>query len=428
MKLRKSIKVHVNSAPVATVPSWFTTAPGGSARPIGQWFVIPGTDVGTMEAAVPGKRIGSALAYGGAAFDQVRKSFILPGGGGHSDIPDCGPVVLELDLRNNTTCAWQKLTAGSTNPNYVTNQLVQNYGIAHNPPGQYYYCHNFRNVLTDGLPQTMHFYNMCVVDPQGRVWQGANDGHTNPVMGSSARFYWDRNAINNGLQGWTEVGCAFLPVSTFDGVTPTVGYDTSRTGYAHASGASAHYDSVTNRIYMVTGVFKAYSYSVSNPSDVTSHWGGVGGHAAVIWSEKRAIIGYTYDPYSSIFRIWVANLDTGVLTNVQNLAAPTQMDSACFCLNKTGNNGNGEVYVWRGDISPTRRIEILKLPANLLSATYSWSSYTPPGGVDPVGPTDFRIFNRCVLVNDMGNGEKALVTSPRADGPAYAMRVPNGGF
>jgi hypothetical protein len=85
------------------------------------------------------------------------------------------------------------------------------------------------------------------------------------------------------------------------------------------------------------------------------------------------------------------------------------------------------ILVW--DTSCGASVRKLSIPANPLSNGYTWSTINPASGnsVVPPGPldSDFRgAFSKFNMIENMGNGQSALVFVGRTTGQTYVFKLP----
>jgi hypothetical protein len=386
------------TAPV-TAPSWFTSAA------YGEWFVVPGTTTGTIAAA--GGSVQVVASYSGAALDQNRKTMVISMSGGHSDIPTLGTCVWELDFRN-TTCAWQRMITGSTAAVHP-----DDYGM-----------YNSLQRRIDGMPQTAHLYGKTVCDGAGRVWMFHHGGQGNPVYGSTVNWYWDRNLLSNGLQGYVCTGVS----------APTWNEPNSSSPECFAT-----YDRVTDRIYFHSRTYLAglgnrvgYWIAPSDPTTInaltTTNASHPGSHCAQAIAGKGVVVGVTNDGLENIVkdRVWALNQATGAYTFPSVTGSfPVYTKGMGFAALPSGNGGNGVIYAQ----GIGKNVHRLTLPSDPFAASgYAWSEYAPVGGVTPTNGQVTGTNGRFNLIEDMGNGEPMLVMVNSTTEPVYAMRMPAGGI
>jgi hypothetical protein len=82
------------------------------------------------------------------------------------------------------------------------------------------------------------------------------------------------------------------------------------------------------------------------------------------------------------------------------------------------------VFCWDGYGTSLRK---LKIPADPISGSWVWSEVTAAGGgATPTASPAAGAFGKFNIVDDMGNGQAALVVVNAIDEPTYVYRMPEG--
>jgi hypothetical protein len=374
----------VVSAPGA--PSWF------SAQTVKTWS----TPVTNTIASVGSGNAGIINPWTGGCADQVRGELLLVANGGHGDYS--GNEVYALALRA-ASPSWVRLT----NPSAATGGTD-----ASNSQGNY----------GDGRMRPVHGWNQTTF-ANGRAWVCGMGGMYLSGNNSSAVWSFNRDAVGSGP----------FPVAnapwTYHGLAHT------DTGNMIMDGGVAAYDRVSGLVWAVPGIGTSSdgraAFSVNATSGAITRYAmgtnaPAGGHWAAIaydTSPRVMIIGTKQGP------IRVINLETQTISDAIVSGSPSGAVEYCGA---HYHQPSRAVLVYNTDFGTT--IRKLKIPANPITGTYVWSAVTAAtGGASPPGTLDanFRgVWNKFQLIEDMGNGQGALVTVHRVTGATYVYKLPVG--
>ena len=83
-----------------------------------------------------------------------------------------------------------------------------------------------------------------------------------------------------------------------------------------------------------------------------------------------------------------------------------------------------KIYVYKPQFGST--IYTLSVPADMVNGTYTWSSITA-GGVKPtLGASTNSNFTHFNIIQDMGDGQGALITNNAKDASTFMYKLPRG--
>jgi len=383
-----------------TAPSWFLNMPEKT------WVQASTNTLDSVkppnlpEGATGHKAV--CVAWTGGCVDPVRGELILAANGGHNDY--YGNEVYAIQLKSESP-KWVRLT----DPSPASAITLQGSGAGNS---QYAY--------TDGRPRAVHGWNRCVF-AKGQVWYPGLTGMAAGNSGSStATFAFSRDAcdgrslpIPSSQAPWSFKGLAMDPLSS--GINLEAGpacydkVDNQIWAFANTSYVDPdhHFWSVDGS----SGAVKLYNRKVGNPS-FGSQW------AAVAHDLRVALVSE-----QNTSKVWVIDLK-----NPGNGMTPIDTGTA-------NDIGAGVVYhqpsrailLWNENGSSLRKLSI---PSNPLGSGYSWSTVNAAGGnsVTPSVPdSDYRgTYSKFNIIEDMGNGQSALVLVTSTKGPVYVYKLPKG--
>lgn len=367
---------------VTSAPSWFTSA---SDR---HWLTPVGNTLDAVKPSPVPAGVGHRMicdAWTGGCVDQVNGEYILAANGGHGDYG--GNEVYGVMLRA-ASPVWVRLN----NPSTISGgtdalNSDMNYG--------------------DGLPRPPHGYNRCVFG-NGKVWYAGMDSTYPSGYYSKACYEFDRASLT-----WTFHG-------------------RPATGDAVWEGGPAAYDRVGNRVWSAAGYANdsgGYSVDASNGDITTYNWT-LGGNpfsqawSVVVWdrSPRCWIVGSVNDA-----EIWILNLENVAAgwTQKTPTGSPTGFIENSGAVFHAPSNA---ILVY--DHTYGTSIRKLSVPDNPVTGNYSWSTITALGGATPPGSVsgDFNgVYSKFNLIEDMGNGQSALVVVCSTTGSTYVYKLPRGG-
>lgn len=380
------------------------------------WAIVPVTN--TIRDVFPSPRPYGAgpgavtAAYTGACLDQVRGELILAANGGHTDY--YGNEVYAVALRKEST-AWVRLTDPTPNQ-YITGM---DRGVGET-----------EHAYLDGKPRAVHGWNRCAF-ANGKVWYVGLTGMAAGNSGGSTAIYtFDRDIAGNGP----------FPIPSADSPWVFHGYSFNpRPGNATSwgtEGSPSVYDRISNRIY----TFAEHSYfsdkalwsvdgsdfSVRTHNRVAGN-PVFGGMWAAVAHDLRILMVSEYHKSN----IWILNLndpnyelqprttamedgEVGFVNNSRFGAVYHQASRAIFTYDKLGSS-----------------IRKLKIPDNPLTGTYTWSvvEAAPENQVVPVTPDNMAgTYSKFNIIEDMGNGQSAIVLVTDTRGPVYVYKIPRQGM
>jgi len=393
----------------AAAPSWFT----GMADDT--WMAVAGatgqriTDV--LPNPVPHTGLSGenpnaiTLAWCGGAVDQGRGEYLLCGNGGHADYP--GNEGYALSMRSETP-AWRRLSDPTPNGNM---------GDVMNEGG---------GIYADGRPRSMHASFECFGD--GRVWHMLQNSVTSGGGGSvDGIVAYNRETIGtrttplpwtaSNLGPWELYGSVspkfYLGIYIF-GVAAFDPVDHKMWGLGGNGAGNTPYWSIGTGPSNL-GVKNSYA---SNQS--FGHWGGW----ACVAPELRILI--AGDHYRKT--ICVLDLKTITWTQVSNVTGTGLYEG-----------GSGGVYLAGNKTIAVglprdsgRTINWLKIPTTAAGAydpvgQWVWTNTTPSGPAMTSPLRNAGAYSKWNIIEDMGNGQSAIVYVNQIDGPTYVYKVPPSG-
>ena len=427
-----------------SAPQWFVDQASGSWLPIAG----PGTVVGaggTLDAVKPSQAAFDAMAasaggttvsahaslttaWTGACVDQARKEYLMVANGGHADY--CGNEAYALKL-NQAQPKWVRL-------NDPTTSISVNSMADYFTPATY----------ADGRSRAMHTagYANCI---DGKVWFAMQNSYTSSAGTTSLSIVsFNRNQYPDAATGQAPTAYAGDPNPWITNYGTLGGISTGGTDGLHF-GLTA-YDSLTKDVWTTanSSTSNGYFRLRTTPFSTTTF------RNAVAWSgAPYAFMACASDLRLLIVGIWAQNVI---------FVKPLDNDGAGFTPVKLPDDGfnwdPSAKWVWPGYgpntppgvnrmydkmsanyhapsksiwvVSPysigstVRRLSIpISGSAYDPAGTWAWSTLTPatpPGMVGVVQGT----FNKCRMIDDMGNGQAAMVYCESTTGPTYVYKLP----
>lgn len=374
-------------------PSWFTNASEG------QWFQVPASntsgDIGVPEGAYAG--------YSGAGVDQIRREYTLTCTGGHTNSSDNGVYVLELGRE---VPVWAELVQNSTN---INSGDAGNIGNAAYP---------------DGNPRSVHQWNASGIPVGDSIWLPSMTGQYQAGTFGSQVWELDRGSITNppvspANAPWTFHGHGVPESQSMSGLI--------------LEGGPAAYDPDTGLIWFVCdkssfGVYPLWSINTVNgdiqryptwperfpaPGTVSLNRGImfiVDGHAFLMGRYSQ-----------NMWRLDLSNVPGNGLEVVTEGGSIPSYDPVLSAAAAHYHPATRKVYIYKPEHGST--IYTLDVPTDVVNGTFSWGTIAA-GGTPPtvVGlNTDYSHFN---IVQDMGNGQGALLTNNFPNLPTFMYKLP----
>lgn len=359
----------------------------------------------------PGSTSAIVTAWTGASVSQTLKEYYLPAQGGHTDYQ--GNEVYVLNVQG-AVPGWQRIWGPTPNSQILTTAL------GYNPPA-------FSD--GDGNPRSTHGWFNVFCDNNGRLWLTMINAQPNGDWGTNT-YSIDRN---NTAAGWMYHGRLY----------PTIPGGSPGSSFGWQSGAGA-FDPSTNKIwkradfYVSAGVVSidcAAAVAAGPQSQTTGPQ-----VAGCTFFENHDVVGVSPVPSAitsgTVTPCWVQILPSGAI-NVLDLSNPA---GGLLTPSSSGTalTVNGEGAVWHaasnalliGDISLGASIKKLALSSNdPRTATYTWSTVAPAAGntVTPTADSGYNgHFAKWQIINDMGNGQSAIVVCPSLSA-VYVYKLPAAG-
>ena len=406
------------SCPGGPVPGWFKTMPEKT------WAALSSNTLNSVRPnPVPrGSHSAICTAWTGGCVDQERGELILAANGGHADY--FGNEVYAFSLRSETP-RWVRLT------DPTPSNLIRDDDVMRKEPA----------ANSDGRMRAVHGWHRCCFGA-GRVWYAYQDSYTDGG-GNSAPAIW---SFDRGFPG--------LPADV-DGVA--LKHDGGKgpweshgliPGVANFAGMGhAAFDRVSGRVWSFNG---AYSMNQFHAVDVAS--GDVQS-----WNFPSA-------PNRSVAEMWAA-----VAHDMRIAVVPNALGSSVLVLDLSnpgkgltefvpGNPQNwdpkGLYDVPVGNHAPQygavypqssrsilihcpamlgrdlRRLEIPTRPDGSFDPKGAFRYSTVPGAGDvATTATNYRgTYGKFNIVEDMGDGQSALVLATDTNGPVLVYKLPTGGL
>lgn len=345
-------------------------------------------------------------AWTGGCVDQDRREYILAANGGHLDY--AGNEVYACALGEESP-AWVRLNDPSTDTSGDP---------AYNADGDY----------NDGKVRAVHGWNRCEWG-NGKIWYGGLGGPYAPnSRWSTACWSFDRASLGSGpfpvsaaIAPWEFVG-----KSTYDG-SPGSDQDWQQ--------GNSTYDPVTRMLWVCS------QYSQANPSiangiySVDTDTGTLTAYnIGSVYSSRHCWGVIPWD----IGRYWIVGDKANNRLVVLDLTNPNAGWTVRSVTNANITDSQGAVYhaasqailLWDEDGASIQKISV---PSNPLTGSFVQSTISADGSNAIVpsvtqSPSNYNgTFRKFRLVNDMGNGQGALVVVLGTTTPVFVYKLPAAG-
>lgn len=284
----------------------------------------------------------------------------------------------------------------------------------------------------DGSPRTSHgWFNRKASGTRLYVFRTSDGPSSTPT---SNCWSIDRN---NLAAGWMYHGRTLA--------SPPGSYGS---GWANASGPSG-YDPVTNKVYFALQFTNGAGDTLAIDEATLVAAGSVsttGPQMQTFTSNKASGTGVFNDSWSAVVRItgqppvWVCGspqLSQLKIRRLDNLSLSVIDKTPTGTAPPSFGRGMGAAYHspsqaiilggWGAGVTSGATIYKLNIPNDVINGTYSWSSITNNGGVTPsTSDGNQGVFGRFRMIEDMGNGQAALVLHVAVNGPAFVYKMPSG--
>jgi hypothetical protein len=400
-------------------PPWFENAPTNT------WITIAAGSNQTVKNVLPTPVPSNTYshpsnifsAWTGGGFDQVRGEYLLCANGGHGDYP--GNECYALSLRSPSP-AWRRLSDPTPQSHIVFDNIA-------GPRGAIY---------LDGRPRAMH--STFEVYGDGRVWFPEQNSYTGPGgQTAHAVISYNRDYLGDGAVPlpWTPNDLG--PWTLFDAP------DFAGGGSGAAFGR-AIFDPVRHKVWAFGGnnnTHSPYYWSVDTQGSTL-------GQSRVYRKSESLDSFSSWAICAPDLRIAVMGGTTFQKIVVFHLDRAGQVSDHQTVSNVTGtghfSSGAGGAYV-----PASRSIAIanpkltgnaihhLRIPTRIVnnqvqydpSGTWAWETSSPEGvklAVPEGGNND--VYSKWGLIEDMGNGQSAIIVALAYDGPTYVLKVPKTGL
>lgn len=318
-------------------------------------------------------------AWTTATFDESRGEFLMCAQGGHGDY--AGNETYALKIKQ-TSPSWSRLNNASS------------------PSGG----SETTGVYGDGKPRANHGYNTQVF-ANNRIWRLGMPAVSS--SGTNYRFIW---AFNRSTLQWENYGD--------DGTKHLAGGWANEGSCAYDAGTNCIY-SIYNyandegiwRINVLTGEKKVYP----NGCQIGYSW-------SVVIPESRAWIVGGGNPE----QLWVFDLDTMTKYQPQTTGSGSPRYGAAGAVYHAASKS---ILCWNGN--DAANLQALRIPSNPFTGTYTWETIIPSQGnttIPSVGQTNNLIYGKMRLIEDMGNGQSAIVLVTSTQQGGYLYKLPIGGI
>ena len=380
--------------------------------PAPAWFLEMADDtwstpvVNTI-SSVGGTNNNICNAWTGGCVSQDRGELILAANGGHNDYD--GNEVYACQLREESP-AWVRLTDKSTSSGGTdATNSIGNYG--------------------DGNPRSTHSWSHQTFG-NGRVWK-VQTGMYPSGNQSTAVYSFDREAVGSNIPvsaanaPWQYHG---LGVPNGSGWGSTIDWQSSCTNYDRGTGTiwSLCTFTVHNPRYpffsvdTTTGVITEYP-NANNDSFPDGSWlkRATGAIVDGVW----IIIAPNYNG-GRVLLLDLNNPNAG-FTYKTTTGSPTGYFPSTGC-GTVYHEASNALLVYDDGLG--RNLRKLSIPADKFNGTWAWSEVVG-GGETPGGQaSDFQgVYTKFNIIEDMGNGQSALVVVLNVGGPVYVYKLPVSG-
>lgn len=353
----------------------------------------------------------------GGCANQTAREVYLPAQGGHSGYFNTDIWALNLGA---DVPAWQRIWA-------VSPASVEGSELGYNPP-------SFGNA--DGSPRTMHGWFHVFCDNKGRLWLTGIDANPSGSWGTNC-YSIDRNDLS---AGWMYHGRLY----------PSIPGGSPGSSFGWQAGAGAFDPNAGTRgqiwkradFYVAKGVVSLDCATAVAAGQQSASTGPQTPGTA--YYDNRDVTGAA--PAPSVItpdRHWIQLLGAGTPSiEVMDLANP---DNLFTKINPSGSatvpEGSGAVWhaasnavlvysVPGASGAPSPTIHKLALNgSNPVTASYAWSAVANDAS-NSVTPSSDRgsqmqgIYSKLQIINDMGNGQSALVVMCGYAGPTFVYKLP----
>jgi hypothetical protein len=352
-------------------------------------------------------------AWNGGYSDQDNGEYGFCANGGHADW--CGNEVYALALRD-ATPGWRRLI--DPTPNGSLGDISDGGG----------------STYADGRPRAMH--NSFQAWGDGHIWMPAQNSTASGGGGfSKTACSFDRETIGAALTPWPY---ASANPWAFHGAPP-VAADGSTLKFG-----TCCFDKVGHKVWAAAGEgynntpFWSIDTDGGTIGDMTGYATGQSGfgniYAMACAHDLRIIVGLC--TISETFGVLDLD-DPGAGWDIPSNISGTQPDFAVLGAYSTTQQCMGMVYHAASQsfllCDPARtgtQIWQLRPPGTIGngSGNWVWSTATPSGPSFTIGPGNAITYSKLGLIEDMGNGESALVYCGHVDGPTLVFRCPATGI
>jgi hypothetical protein len=443
--------VTTECGPQGAAPSWFVSMPDRT------WTAVAGATGARLVDVYHGASLGfgntfptMTKAWTGGCVDQDRGELIFAANGGHGDY--AGNEVYACSVRSENP-RWYRLT--DPTPAALVKALTSDsssVSTSNLPSGQGFSPGAYAAMFGDGRMRPVHGYHSCLF-ANGRVWYPYQAAPTGIGYSTSHVWSFDRNA--SGVP--TAPNSPSLPWANdpgpwkWLGATDSGSRDSSTQGINYGTAPPAALDPVTGLIWIAHAnqATRVWS-SIDTRSEAVRRSDVVNGYAPNSTQDTRWAAVVTDPSGQDRWRMWVAPAPGANGLIVLNLKAGNPYAADAWAIRPVSDlgaistSGRGAVYDGRsravliGDpVSlPGGRLLKLSVPVRSdgtydASATWPVSTIAPAAGsLDPssgVVTGNNGAWSKFNLIQDMGNGQSALVVCMEVDKPTFVYKLPSAG-
>lgn len=344
----------------------------------------------------------------GGCASQASGEYYLPAQGGHSGY--YGNEIYALALRE-AKPSWKRIWGPTPNTQ------IQTTNLGYNPPNTSH---------ADGSPRPTHgwFYQIC--DSKSRIWHiGA--GYASPGGEWGTTLYSiDRNNLG---AGWTFHGRLWpsipggRPGSTFGFQSGPCAYDRSR--QIMWVGAEFATNDAVAKVDLAAALAAGPQSQTTGPAVpgrtiVNEAYTGLNNAWSVVLHD-RASLWVVGRPSSS--QLWILDPSNPSVGFQERATSGSG----------SWSRGCGAVYVaahkriYVGGTETGAVVRYLTVPTDPLNGTWTWTTLTNgAGSATPTPGYQYNgTFSKLQVIEDMGNGQAALVLMSNVQGPSYVYKLPS---
>ena len=433
-----------------SAPAWFLELPEKTWTPVAGSVGERIADVQPSTALGFGATIQTlATAWTGGCVDQERGELVFAANGGHADY--AGNEVYACQIRNERP-RWYRLN-DPTPASMIKTALSAAVSTSNSVGGQGLNPDRYAAMFADGRMRSVHGWHSCQF-ANGKVWYPHQSSPSGGGNSSPHAWVFDRGASGiptsagqsplawaNNSGPWTWLGATHTGSTVLDkqgesyGVAPCSAYDPVSRLIWTIEGNTCRLWSSLNTVTREIKGSSVYPYANNTGSD--GMWGTVVRDPKDRW--RFLVVPARYrkglhvlnlkaaNPYAESAWSVVEVSDTTVLTDTTGCGAVFHAPSRSILLgNPIGNYGSlgGEVIAIRVPVNTDGSYAGGVWKVSRVAA--GSGSINPAAGVRGTPPSSEQngAWSKFNLIEDMGNGQAALVVCLAVDQPTYVYKLP----